>query len=132
MRRLYVAAPWADQASGRAVRAALTTAGFVVQARWLDLNQQASHDLADQARVDWDDLCGAEGLVVVNTRLSEGKAVETGIALARGIPVVVIGARTNVFHHLPTLRVVPTVWEAIGVLRQWGEDESPCRPPTSP
>jgi hypothetical protein len=41
-----------------------------------------------------------------------GHHVETGVALAMGMPVVLLGERENVFHHHDTVTVVPfPVWD---------------------
>ena len=64
---------------------------------------------------DWEDVNAAE-LVINFTEPPRSKAnrggrhVEYGIALARGIPVIVVGYRENIFHWLPAVRFVET-WE---------------------
>jgi hypothetical protein len=53
-------------------------------------------------------------LVVLNLEKSEGKAVETGIALMNNIPIVSVGTRSNIFQTLAI--EVETVQEAIAAL----------------
>jgi nucleoside 2-deoxyribosyltransferase len=56
--------------------------------------------IRDQAYQDIADVRRADVLVVLNLQKSEGKAVETGIAIAAGIPVISVGPRSNIFQAL--------------------------------
>lgn len=67
-----------------------------------------------QAREDIADVRRADVLVVLNLQKSEGKAVETGIAIAAGIPIVSVGDRSNIFQSLGY--EVDTVDDALVVL----------------
>lgn len=115
--KIYLAAPYAVRDTVKQLAAELWRVGFVVTSSWLDEThdikpgtegaatdlddaQVAQHARQDFADIDKSDLfvlwtaeaCGAEG--------GGGRHVETGYALARGIPVVVIGEPENVFHRL--------------------------------
>lgn len=120
--RVYIAAPWDCQTQARAARETLRAAGLHVVARWLDVVPDEPYPperLAVQARQDWEDVQAADALLLLNLHVSEGKAVETGLALAWCVPVVVVGAPSNVFHYLPgrRLRLVETLAEAVAALQ---------------
>lgn len=67
------------------------------------------------AQDDWEDVNAAE-LVISFTEPPRSKAnrggrhVEYGIALARGVRVIVVGYRENIFHWLPQVEFCET-WE---------------------
>ena len=83
-------------------------------------SERAAALRAKFARDDWEDVTGAE-LVINFTEPPRSKAnrggrhVEYGIALARGIPVIVVGYRENIFHWLPAVRFAAT-WEDAKIL----------------
>lgn len=83
-------------------------------------SERAAALRAKFARDDWEDVTGAE-LVINFTEPPRSKAnrggrhVEYGIALARGIPVIVVGYRENIFHWLPDVQFVET-WEGAKAL----------------
>ena len=108
--RVYVAAPWKRKQDA-------------ITSRWFehpgDPNDCAGltesvDEVRAQAAEDIYDVLSAEALVVLNLQQSEGKAVETGIALMAQIPVISVGPRSNIFQTLGT--EVATVEEAIQVL----------------
>jgi nucleoside 2-deoxyribosyltransferase len=105
----YLAAPYPQHDTARELRAALQAHGHVCTARWLD----APSDLnAEWALNDLADLDAAAVLVALNDAEwanvgTGGRHTELGYALARGIPVVLVGERTQIFHHHPAVRLVP-------------------------
>ena len=118
--KVYVSAPWIDVSLANAAAGALTGAGFRVVSRWHDLSLWNEHRaLGIQAVRDLEDLWDADALLLLNTRLSEGKAVEFGWALSHHLHLVVVGTRSdaNIFHYLPEVTMVPTVTAAIEFLR---------------
>jgi nucleoside 2-deoxyribosyltransferase len=120
--KLYVAAHcrWA----GSHVAAVLSERGHQITARWLsqpfgattDYTPETCRDIAQQ---DMDDVCAADGLVLVAgpDRYSGGKFVEVGIALGTGKRVVVIGRRENMLMHHPSVEQVDTPEAAAERLR---------------
>ena len=122
---VYLAGPWANRDEVRQAREQLQRAGIQVNAQWLDVEMKegagdtaesqaaAGYDMAAEAKRDLDDIDDSDMIVVMNLQKSEGKAVEQGLALERGMPVVVVGRRTNVFQYLPQVTVVETLEEAI-------------------
>lgn len=123
--RVYVACPWKHKHEAISAAILLRVKGYEISSRWHDLisdgkesdgsdthpdicRQEAVHDVAD--------VISSDVVLVLNIEKSEGKAVEQGIAIAHGIPIIVIGTRSNVFQYLPTVRVVSTLVEASRLL----------------
>ena len=135
-RSVYVASAWVTGDKALEARDKLIRAGFDVTSRWLervgvevpaacpgydytkDANYMTNH-AREESLKDIEDVKRADAVVVVNLAKSEGKAVETGLAIAFGIPVIVVGEKSNTFHSLsaPAMRVVSTVEDAIELLR---------------
>ena len=107
----------------------LDQAGHEVCSTWIkrsDAAPEVPTAVEDQvnALADCLDLNLAEALICfTETPRKEltrgGRHVEFGIALGKGIPVVVVGPRENIFHHLPWVHHLPQ-WgpEVIQVLGQ--------------
>ena len=121
--RVYIAAPWARKAEAIEAGAQFEAAGHTVTSRWFyHPGAPSDHagvleptdDIRLQAAEDVFDVLSSEALVVLNLQKSEGKAVETGIALAAGLPVISVGPRSNIFQTLGT--EVATVEDAINEL----------------
>ena len=133
---VYVASAWVTGDQALIARDKLIRAGFEVTSRWLervgvenppacpgydytkDPNYMNNHARLESQK-DIEDVSRADAVVVVNLAKTEGKAVETGMAIALGIPVIVVGEKSNTFHSLdaPAMRVVATIEDAIEVLR---------------
>lgn len=108
--KVYVAAPWVRRSEARDVRDRLVKAGHKVTSRWLDTQSNNSvESLQSEATNDLQDIRTADALVVLNLSTSEGKAVETGYALAMDLPIFVVGGVSNVFHWLPQIRHVHNI-----------------------
>jgi nucleoside 2-deoxyribosyltransferase len=121
--RVYIAAPWIRKAEAIEAGKKFETAGFTVTSRWFfhegdpkDPTGYSSdiNDIRVQAKEDILDVMLSDAVVVLNLEKSEGKAVETGIALAHGKRVISVGRRNNIFVTLGT--EVNSVEEAIRVL----------------
>lgn len=86
------------------------------------------------AQDDWDDVNAAE-IVISFTEPPRSRAnrggrhVEFGIALARGVRVIVVGYRENIFHWLPRVEFRRTWEEALGLLSNSGMNDSPSQYP---
>lgn len=129
--RVYLAAPYGARDDVRTYAAALTRAGFTVTSSWLDETHDiapgtvgAATALADDAVdahavADLADIADSDALVLFTANYvakegGGGRHVETGVAIARGLPVVVIGAPENVFHRLRTgVTAVPNFPRAV-------------------
>lgn len=111
--RAYLAAPYAARD--------LVRVGIDVTASWLDEEHEINEgttgaatalhpdEVARHAATDLDDIERCDVLVLftaaslgmdVADAASGGRHVETGYALAKNIPVIVIGPPENVFHRL--------------------------------
>jgi hypothetical protein len=118
--RVYVAAPWVRREEAREAAQQIANAGFEITSRWLTAHAETDDPalLAQEAQHDIDDVRLANAIVLLNLEKSEGKAVETGIALALRRFVVMIGEPSNVFHHLPQIKRVSSLDAAIRLLRE--------------
>lgn len=118
--RIYVAGPWAHRHTAKDAAQTLREAGHEIVSRWHDIWADADTTdplmLEQEAVLDLQDVDASNVVVVLNIEKSEGKALEQGFALALGIPVVVVGARSNVFHYLPQVRIQPDLASALECL----------------
>jgi nucleoside 2-deoxyribosyltransferase len=121
--KVYVAAPWKRKAEAIEAGRQLEAAGFEVTSTWFthegDPNDPSGKlspisVVRQQAKEDIKDVLRAHYVVVLNLQKSEGKAVETGIAIHAGIPFISVGERSNVFQTLG--HEVNTVADAIAVI----------------
>lgn len=121
--KLYVAAPWVRKADAIEQSQAFIEAGHEVISRWFHHEGPAGDptgalmdpdEIRRQVAEDIEDVRRCDVLVVLNLQKSEGKAVETGLAIAAGKPIISVGPRSNVFQILAT--EVNSVEEAIDVL----------------
>lgn len=111
---VYLAGRSEDRYALRALRQVLAGLGIGCTSRWLDVDTLGVlHDPAG-AQMDLDDIDGAYVFVLFSSRAgfrntTGGKHVETGYAIAKGKPIVLIGEVENVFHGLPAVHVVGEV-----------------------
>lgn len=106
---VYLAAPWELQADVRALHEALLEAGFGSIARWLDADSNTYTE--EWANNCLEDIRRCDVLLIWNPAIwarvgTGGRHVEVGFALALEKPVIILGARTNIFHHLPGVVLV--------------------------
>lgn len=106
---IYIAAPWVRRDEAIEAGKQFEQAGFDVTSRWFthkgDLTDSTGvtadpETIRRQALDDIEDVQRADVFVVINLQKSEGKAVETGIALMEGIPIISVGPRSNIFQAL--------------------------------
>lgn len=136
---IYLAAPWADRPKAREIRDEFVEAGIAVTSRWLDLHggedeaSRTDEEKSVEAINDVEDVMRADILVLWNSMKSEGKAVETGLALAACKGIVLIGEKTNIFHYL-RFPQVKSVEEAIWVVLNypWRPGQEPPPPAHDP
>jgi nucleoside 2-deoxyribosyltransferase len=106
--RVYVAAPWLDRASAAEVATILECNGYHITHKWW-IFEGAEEDTSWEfkqicARQDMEGVRTADVVVLLNTQKSEGKATEQGMAIAYGIPIIVLGdknLRCNIFQTMP-------------------------------
>lgn len=130
--KIYLAAPYAARDAVRLRGQELTRIGFTVTASWLDETHEINSDttgaatglpdaqVAVHAATDLRDIDGSDLLVAFTAGAlgvdggSGGRHVETGYAIALGMPVLVVGEPENVFHRYPrACAVVPNWHEAL-------------------
>ena len=121
--KVYVAGPWMRKAEVIAFAKQLRKVGHEVTSRWFDHVGDPNdptgatvplEEIQFQARQDLEDVRRADVLIVLNLEKSEGKAAETGYAIAFGIPIISVGKRSNIFQALG--RELDTTEEAIAAL----------------
>jgi nucleoside 2-deoxyribosyltransferase len=116
---VYIAAPYPARLDAIDLMDTLHAAGFKVTSSWLVEDDKLTDEYA---RKDLADIDRADALVAMNPaewaeRGTGGRHVELGYALAQGKPIVLVGARSNIFHHLMTVHVV-TQDELVDTLRR--------------
>lgn len=114
---VYLAARFALQREMAELIPKLNLLGCGVTARWIT-EEPSTYDPSltpeellqaqrQWAANDYNDVIGSDVLVFfaetpdVPGRARGGRHVEFGIALALGIPILVVGPTENIFHHLP-------------------------------
>ena len=122
--KLYLAAPWVLKHAMPIMAKPFTDAGHTITERWWEQedkypdypSNQDNPELEDIAVSDFIGVINADALVVFNSAKSEGKAAEVGIGIACLKPVILIGARTNIFHYMPNVHPVKDTTEALAIL----------------
>lgn len=109
MLKVYIAAPFPLKSEAAALMNFLVAAGHAVTSTWLRVDDMPDTDAA--ARLDLADVHSADVLVALNppgweVKGSGGRHVELGAALTLGKPVILLGPRTNVFHHHSDVQMV--------------------------
>jgi len=104
--KFYVAAH--DRLLASLVAGVITRAGHECTSTWLknEFLTTEKHTIEERMSIafeDVEDVCRSDVLVLVAgaDKYSGGKFVEAGLAMGRGIPVIVIGRRENMllWHH---------------------------------
>lgn len=128
----YVAAPWGHRLHAKQAKEQLEAAGFVVTSSWIEKHADKPGDssgldfdpilLKEEATEDAQDVHKADIFILLNTQKrgeeTSGKAVECGMAMAWGKPVILVGEPTNIFHFLDVQKV-SDVQGAIDVINKW-------------
>lgn len=109
IRSVYIAAPYPIRDLAQGVMRFLEEAGLDVTSSWL---KSEDHLDDKHARLDLADVDRADALVLLNHKEwvnsgTGGRHVEVGYAIARGKPIVLVGERSNIFHYLNDVIVVP-------------------------
>lgn len=126
---VYIAAPWVCKEKAAEAANLFGDAGFTVTEPWwshTDVKAAYSDKVSDrdveelekQAVADFDGILRAELFVLLNLAKSEGKAVETGIALELSLPIILVGKPSNIFHYLPEITIVDDIQEALEVAKR--------------
>lgn len=113
---VYIAAPFQLRNLGILARSGILSMGLYSTAHWLDLDSDDWND--DAAKLDLKDIDRATVVLAINpsdwaTRGTGGRHFELGYAYARRKDIIIWGERTNVFHSLSTIQIVPDLTTAI-------------------
>ena len=118
--KVYIAAPYPERLAAQALLRWIESAGDEVTSTWL-----REEDTLDDfhAQLDLDDVARADVLLAFNPKAyaeagTGGRHVELGYALALGKPVVLLGSRTNIFHHLDRIVAVDGVDAMLAALAE--------------
>jgi hypothetical protein len=107
--RVYIAAPYPWRDNAIAQMRQVEAAGFEVTSTWLRA-VDTENDV--HARLDLADVARADVLVAINPPAfhnagTGGRHVELGYAIALAKTIVLVGAPSNIFHHLSDVVHVP-------------------------
>lgn len=117
--RVYLAGPWVEREKASEYATKLEASGFHITHKWWlyegeDQDKEEPDFLENCANSDVKGVYTADVVIVINSVKSEGKAVETGLAIAKGIPICLIGKKSiNIFYNLSYIAKVDTLEEAI-------------------
>ena len=146
-KKVYLAARYSRREELCGYRARLQAAGFVVTSRWLNGSHQinaagtpigedgaALIEEGDDERAaalrrefvqeDVADVFAADALIAFtevprSSTSRGGRHVELGIAMGRGIHVIVVGPRENLFHWYPGIPAFGSFGAALRCLQWW-------------
>lgn len=121
--KVYLAAPFEERAVMMELKDQLNRRGVIVTSTWLTdadgntANMAAIADKHNECRMratkDYEDIDAADVFILWKPKYlhkkptTGGHQVETGYAQAKGKPIVIVGARENVFHYRHGVTVVP-------------------------
>jgi hypothetical protein len=114
MSHIYIAAPYEMREEAISIMHWLESQGHEVTSSWLRDGAFANDD--PTARLDLADIDRADLLLALNPSEwrrsgTGGRHFEMGYAIHAGKQIVLVGVRTNVFHHLDCVRVIERVEE---------------------
>lgn len=124
--KIYIASH--SQTRARELSEVLEANGYGVVSRWITCDPKFGHGVdaySDDERraltvMDEEDVRLADALVLIAEAAGQyvpgGKHVETGMALALGREVIVMGRRENIFHWHPLVTLVRSTEEVLGTL----------------
>ena len=115
------------------LKSRLNAAGYHITSRWITedtkfnegIGAYSDEERRSIAEMDEEDVRAAEaGLILLaelpGKTVPGGKHVETGIAIALGRPIYVIGRRENIFHWHPSVRIFETLEQLLEYLKLVG------------
>lgn len=111
-RVVYIAAPFDQREQAQQLKEFLESLGHVTTSAWITSHygtyDEVSPEVAAvEAHLDLEAIRRAEVLILINgASTSGGMHLEMGYAIAAGKGILVWGAPSSIFHHLPGVRVV--------------------------
>jgi nucleoside 2-deoxyribosyltransferase len=124
-KRVYLAGPWIAREAMPKMAEQLEAAGHKITHKWWEYEGENQDEETDEflrscAEQDVAGVVTADVVIVYNTAKSEGKAVEQGIAIVVGHPIIVVTPyekpSSNIFHYLPQYTHVKTFQEALEIV----------------
>ena len=131
MAKVYIAARWVEREKMPEIAEELEVRGHSITHEWwkfeaLESNPEKMKEFGQQ------DVMGvfkSDLVLLINSGKSEGKAVEQGLAIALGRPIVAVGKRgehsQNVFHYLEDYRWVENLEQAYETIERIGRIIAP-------
>lgn len=122
---IYIAAPWTHRDQAREAARQCDEAGHSITRPWWDC-EAGDEETEKLAELAWFDMLGVlqcDALIILNYAKSEGKAVETGLALGlklsdQGGPrIFLIGPKSNIFHNMAFFEKYETLEEVLEVIK---------------
>jgi hypothetical protein len=120
--KVYLAAAFRRQEEITNIAVRLTDKGLIITSRWLYVKKER----LENAFMDIEDVRRSDVLVrftdkvnsnLVATQLISGaRHFETGLAWERGIPIIVVGGKQNLFDDFPNITHVDSIDELEKVL----------------
>ena len=122
--KVYIAAPYPLKERAARMARVLALKGIEVTSRWLT---QPNPNSDAGARMDLEDIAAADALLALNPEGWEekgtgGRHVELGYALALGKPILLVGERSNIFHHLTSVVQVDEIADFTKHVQTLGAD----------
>jgi nucleoside 2-deoxyribosyltransferase len=127
--KIYIAASLSMKRVGvvQKWREAIIGAGYEVTSSWIDTPEMydgaAGHMAESQALQNFLDIDAADVLVCFTEGVSVGKHIELGYALGRGMPIIVVGPTTSVFHYHPDVAMCADMATLLGDLQKFERAE---------
>lgn len=138
--KVYIAAPWTHKEEAKRYAEALEAAGHTITKKWWEHREVPGYldpaigvierkELEQQAAEDIAGVLDSDAFVLLNLEKSEGKAVETGVAVtsalilayghsAKGVQkFVLVGGKSNLFHYVPVWEEASHPAEVIALLQ---------------
>lgn len=116
--RIYIAAPYELRNQAIDVMKRLEAKGHVVTSEWLkDVDEEGN----ETAVMDLINIIEADVFLLINPAEFErsgtgGRHFETGYAYAKDKRVVILGVRSNIFHHLHNVTIWPSDVDIVEML----------------
>jgi nucleoside 2-deoxyribosyltransferase len=102
MKQIYLSATWKLRESARLIAEEMELFGLYVKSSWLYVPDGDDEKyLREQAYTDLREVRECDVFVRLSDGKSGGKMCETGLALAWGKPIYVVGGRQMIFDYLP-------------------------------
>jgi hypothetical protein len=130
--KLYLAAAFSRQEEIKLIAVRLESKGLTITSRWLEVKKErlenAFMDVEDVRRADilvrFTDTVQSSLITMtgynepyVPARLISGaRHFETGLAWERGIPIIVVGGKQNIFDEFPNITHVDSVYDLEKIL----------------